>query len=81
MGSAFINASRTLVQEEAPPDQRGRVLSVYQLGFIGGGPLGAATAGLVAGSVGPLMTLRIFGAGMLLLVAAATVFSSARHMR
>jgi MFS family permease len=81
MGSAFINASRTLVQEEAPPDQRGRVLSVYQLGFIGGGPLGAATAGVVAGFVGPLMTLRIFGGAMLLLIAAAAVFSSARHMR
>jgi len=31
----FMSAGRTVFQEQAPPEQRGRVLSVYMLGFMG----------------------------------------------
>jgi MFS family permease len=69
MGAAvFINASRTIFQEAAPPTQRGRVLAVYQLGFMGAAPFGAVSAGFLSGQLGPLPTLQIFGLAMLVVV-------------
>ncbi|MDX1649678.1 MAG: MFS transporter, partial [Myxococcota bacterium] len=67
-GSVFMNCSRTLFQEAAPPERRARVLAVNQLGFMATGPLGSLLAGFVSGLVGPLPTLVIFGSGMVLLV-------------
>jgi MFS family permease len=43
-----ITMSRSIVQGAAPAAVRARVLSVYQLGFMGGAPLGAVVMGLVA---------------------------------
>jgi MFS family permease len=80
-GSVFINCSRTLYQEATPATQRARVLSVYQLGFMGAAPLGSLTAGLVGSSVGPLGTLQLFAAGMLALVAAIWTLTDAARMR
>jgi MFS family permease len=68
-GSVFINASRVIFQEEAPPSHRARVLSVYQLGLMGGAPIGSLLSGFASGAVGPRATLIIFGSAMLLLVA------------
>jgi MFS family permease len=68
-GSVFINCSRTLFQEAAPPAQRGRVLSVFQLCFVGAAPLGSLTAGFCNGWIGPLATLQLFACAMLTLVA------------
>lgn len=42
-----ITMARTIVQEDAPDASRARVMSVYQLGFTGGLPLGALMAGPV----------------------------------
>jgi MFS family permease len=58
-----ITMARTIVQEEAPAQSRARVLSVYQLGFTGGLPLGALLAGPV--------TVAIGGRGSALAAAAA----------
>jgi predicted MFS family arabinose efflux permease len=41
----MLTMSRTLLQEDAPPATRARVMSVYQLGFSGGMPLGAVLSG------------------------------------
>jgi predicted MFS family arabinose efflux permease len=68
-GSVFINATRTLYQGAAPLQRRAGVLSVYQLGFLGGVPLGALTAGFVASVVGVQHMLLIAAGGMLLPVA------------
>jgi MFS family permease len=68
-GSVFINCSRTLFQEAAPAAQRGRVLSVFQLCFVGAAPLGSLTAGFCNGWIGPLATLQLFACAMLTLVA------------
>jgi MFS family permease len=68
-GSVFINCSRTLFQEAAPPAQRGRVLSIFQLCFVGAAPLGSLTAGFCNGWIGPLATLQLFACAMLTLVA------------
>jgi predicted MFS family arabinose efflux permease len=67
-GSVFINATRTLYQTAAPIQQRAGVLSVYQLGFLGGVPLGALAAGFVASVVGVQSMLLLAAGGMLLFV-------------
>jgi MFS family permease len=68
-GSVFINCSRTLFQEAAPPALRGRVLSVFQLCFVGAAPVGSLSAGFCNGWIGPLATLELFACAMLTLVA------------
>ncbi len=80
-GAVFMNCSRTLFQQAAPAERRARVLSVYQLGFMGAGPLGALLAGGVAASAGPLPTLIAFGSGMLLLVAGVAVATRVPTLR
>ncbi len=67
----FMNSGRTVFQEKAPPAHRGRVLSVYSLGFMGAsGLLGAPLSGLLIDLVGPLATCGIASAVMLGVVAA-----------
>lgn len=79
-GAVFINSSRALVLEAAPPEQRGRVLSVYQLGFVGSFPIGAWVTGQLCEAWGPLMTMRVFAVCMALVVASVAMFSSARKL-
>jgi len=79
-GSVFMNCSRTLFQEAAPPERRARVLAVNQLGFMATGPLGALLAGFVTGLLGPLPTLVLFGGAMLALVAVVAATSSVPEM-
>lgn len=79
-GAVFINSSRTLVQETAPPAQRGRILAVYQLGFVGSGPLGMLLTGFLCETFGPLRALRISAACMALVIASVATLSSARRL-
>jgi len=51
-GGIGIAMSRSIVQEAAPPEALGRVLSIYQLGFLGGAPVGALVVGLAAHAFG-----------------------------
>lgn len=60
----FINCSRTIYQEAAPDAHRARVLSIYQLGFMGAAPIGSLCAGVTSGLVGPLATLHLCAATM-----------------
>jgi MFS family permease len=70
IGAAFfINASRTIFQEAAPANQRGRVLAVYQLGFLGAAPFGAMSAGLLSGQLGSFGALHVYAVAMLAVVA------------
>jgi MFS family permease len=74
-GSVFINGSRTIFQEHAPPAYRGRVLAAYQLGFMGGGPIGAFASGFAIPVVG-LGGTFMFGAFLMtLLVVGMSLFS------
>ena len=68
-GSVFINSCRTIYQEAAPPEQRARVLSIYQLGFMGAAPLGTLNAGFISGLIGPHNTLLCCSAVMACVVA------------
>ncbi len=78
--SVFINSSRTIFQEAAPPTQRGRVLAVYQLGFLGAAPFGALSAGLLSGQLGSLGALHIYAAAMLGVVACVAFFTNVSEM-
>lgn len=71
-----MTMSRTIVQLAAPPSHRARVLSIFQLGFAGGGPIGAfATGFLIAGT--NLHVAAWIPAGIMLLVL-ITVASTTR---
>jgi len=80
-GSVFINCSRTLFQQAAPERGRGRVLAIYQLGFAGGGPIGALLAGFGAEVLGLHSTLVVSSSTMLVLVASMAVFSDVSRLR
>jgi MFS family permease len=74
-GAVFINSSRTIFQEHAPPAFRGRVLAAYQLGFMGGGPIGAFASGFAISIVGLGGTFWIGASMMGLLVLGMSLFS------
>jgi predicted MFS family arabinose efflux permease len=80
-GSVFINCSRTLFQQAAPIQGRGRVLAIYQLGFAGGGPIGALLAGFGADALGLHATLVVSATTMLILVAGMAIFSDVSRLR
>ena len=40
-----MSMARTIMQEEAPPDQRGRVMAFFSFSFMAAGPLGALLSG------------------------------------
>lgn len=63
-----ITLSRAIVQAAAPKDQLARVLSVYQLGFMAGAPIGAAMMGFIVDSFGPRMAAIVPATGMGILI-------------
>jgi predicted MFS family arabinose efflux permease len=72
-GVSLVSAFSTLnslVQEQAPPELRGRVVSIYGLAFRGGGPLGSLVAGFLVSAFGAVAVLGAF-AGLLTLLALA----------
>jgi MFS family permease len=51
-GAAFISAQNAIVQQESPPDMRGRLLALGAVAFLGTTPIGAPITGWVADHVG-----------------------------
>ena len=80
-GSVFINCSRTLFQQAAPEEGRGRVLAIYQVGFTGGGPIGALLAGFGADVLGLHGTLVVSSCTMVALVVVMAIFSDVSRLR
>lgn len=76
-----IMMSRSIVQEAAPPHLLARVLSIYQLGFMGGAPLGAALMGVIADQAGPRLVILAPSIGMLSLIAWMAFFTPIWRMR
>jgi MFS family permease len=80
-GAIFMNASRTLFQQKAPPAHRGRVLSVYSLATMGAsGVLGAPLSGLLVAHFGPLVACRAAGAAMLAVIGAFLALTQIREL-
>jgi MFS family permease len=69
-----ISLSRSVVQEQAPPDKLARVMSVYQLGLFGGMPAGAVLMGFMIGFLGPQASALVpmIGLGLVLVVISLT---------
>ena len=65
----FINAGRTVYQEQASVANRARVLSVYTIGFMGAaGLLGAPLSGVLVDAIGPLTTCVVMSSAMVVVV-------------
>lgn len=76
-----LTQSRTIVQIVAPATHRARLMSLYQLGFGGGGPIGAFIAGSLAAVWGVRIALLLPALGMLMLIAFVLARSRLWSMR
>ncbi len=65
-GGIAMSMARTIMQEQAPPDQRGRAMSFYAFSFMGAGPIGALANGFLVDGVGPELALVIASSVMFL---------------
>lgn len=66
-----MSSSNTLIQAMVPDELRGRVMSVYSMMFMGMAPLGAVSAGALAGLLGAPNTVALGG---LVCIAGAIIF-------
>ena len=60
-GGLVMSMARTIMQESAPPELRGRVMAFFSLTFMGAGPLGALLSGLLVDGVGVHLALILPG--------------------
>lgn len=67
-GGIAMTMSRIVMQEQAPPAQRGRVMSFYSFSFMGAGPIGAVLNGYLVDVFGPQVTLMIASVSMLAVI-------------
>ena len=70
-----MTQARTLVQSAAPETHRARILSLFQLGLMGGAPVGALLIGYLAALAGP-RGAAIYPATCMLLVLAGLLLRS-----
>ena len=64
-GGIAMSMARTIMQEQAPYDQRGRVMAFFSFSLMGAGPFGALLAGTMAEWWGPGNALVAGMCGML----------------
>lgn len=67
-GGVNMTMARTIVQVEAPPEARARVLAFYSLGFMGSAPVGSTLTGIATEFIGPLLTTFICAASFLVMI-------------
>ena len=77
----FSASANTRLQLTAPPELRGRVMSLYFLLFAGTTPIGGFLVGVLATRMGVGATTVLFGAICLLGVAGASLFARRIHTR
>ena len=71
-GALFVMCSllsTSLAQLLAPPEFRGRVMSIYLVAFLGGSPLGALTSGWLVTRIGSAPVMLVVNGMVLTLVA------------
>jgi MFS family permease len=66
----IMNNSNAMVQSRVPDELRGRVMALYSLMFMGGGPVGALIIGTVAGWTNEPLTAILCAAALLVFAAA-----------
>lgn len=63
-GGLAMSMARTIMQEDAPAGQTGRVMSFFSFSLLGAGPLGALSCGYLVTFFGPERALMIAAAVM-----------------
>jgi MFS family permease len=76
-----LTQGRTVVQIVAPPTHRARLMSLFQLGLGGGGPIGAFLAGTLAAVWGLKMAMILPALAMVVLIGFVLAFSRIWTMR
>jgi predicted MFS family arabinose efflux permease len=71
-----MTQGRTIVQVVTPASHRSRVLALFQLGFMGGAPLGAPVIGAIAHAWSLSGAMWVACAGMLCVLALVVVLST-----
>lgn len=75
-GGVAMTMSRTIMQEQAPAAERGRIMAFYYLAFMGSAPAGAIFCGYLTDLVGPGTALIIAACLMLLVTSPVVRYSS-----
>ena len=75
-GGVAMSLGRAIVQESAPENYRARALSIYSLGTLGGGPIGAVSMGCFASVMGPLLGFFVAAAGVFFTVVVVWIMTS-----
>ncbi len=70
-GGVAMTMNRTIIQESAPASHRGRILAVFQMGVLGGAPIGAFLSGFYVEWWGPQNAVLLPAAGMLIMLVLA----------
>jgi len=78
-GVLLMASSNTLVQTLVDDDKRGRVMSIFSMGFTGTMPVGNLTVGYLAHKIGPMITL--IGCGAMCIVIAGFFFRAVPKLR
>lgn len=76
-----LTQGRTVLQIVAPPTHRARLMSLFQLGLGGGGPIGAFLAGAMAAVWGLKMAMVLPALAMVVLIGFVLVYSHIWTMR
>jgi len=76
-----MTMNRTIIQEAAPASHRGRILAVFQMGVLGGGPIGALISGFLIELWGPQNAVLLPAAGMIVMLLLACLFSPIWSLR
>ena len=71
---SMLNNSNAMVMTSVPDELRGRVMGMYSLMFMGGGPLGALLAGLLAARTGEPVTFYVCAIGTIIFAAVIWAF-------
>jgi MFS family permease len=79
-GGIAMSMSRTIMQEKAPANQRGRIMAFYGFSFMGAGPLGALLSGFLVTHYGPESALMISASAMLAVIAFVSLRSGLWRM-
>lgn len=56
-GAGFLSSFNGLVQQQSPPDMRGRLLALSAVAFLGSTPIGGPITGIIADWAGPEWSL------------------------
>ena len=74
-----MSMARTIMQEDAPAGQAGRVMSFFSFSLLGAGPLGALLCGLLVNWLGPRHALMVAAGAMGVIVCSVAARSAARR--